>query len=229
MRTEFQELFGNVNSAAFSEVATNWFQLPPYFKLSDDLRQKAESLVVLQGSVGTFTEKHRQAVSKLVEEKDHFEALRLADQRFLDAEKIFLGDDLVTARIFTLRRRGWVKEHLATFGEMSKYPLGDSMRTLCFVGGAMDYMQGDVELGCATDYGMRIAECLGGAQIPELQVAAIVKLFGENITIVGVNGVDGICVKDLARRAFKTINIGQVPAGHTAKIIAVNMPDTESN
>lgn len=191
--------------------------------------QRAECLVSLQGGVKTFVEQHRQDVMSLTKTHKHFEALRLVNQRLLDLEKIFLGDDVITAKIFTLRRRGWIKEHLATFGEFSRYPLGDTMRTICFAGGAMDYMQADLELGCATDYGMRASECFGGAGMHELAGAAAVKLFGENVVIMGANSVDALLVKDMARRAIETTNLGPIPGGIDAKMITVSLPDTRAN
>lgn len=227
--SEFQQHFGNITSDNFSEIAAKWFQLPVYTELPPKLLTRAKSLTHLNGAVKTFVEQHRLAVVPLAQSDSHFEALRLANQRLVDAERIFLGDDLITARIFTFRRRGWIKEHLSTFGEFSKYPLGDSMRTISFVGGAMDYMQADLELGCASDYGMRASECLGGAGMHKLATAAIVKLFGENVIIMGANSVDALIIKDLARRAIETTIFGPVPGGRDAKMITVRNPNTELN
>lgn len=227
--TEFQQHFGNITSEGFSRVTVNWLQLPAYPELPADLLAKAKILTEPQGAVGAFIEQHRQAVGALVKENKHFEAMGLVDQRLGEIEKIFLGDDLITARIFTYRRRGWIKEQLATFGEMSHYPLGDSMRTLCFIGGAMDYMQGDLELGCVTDYAGRAAECFGGAGMHELQAAALVKLFGRNVIIAGVDSMEAMTAQDIVRRAIETKNIDSIPGGGEAKIVTAIMPNPQLN
>lgn len=227
--SEFQQHFGNITAENFSAITAKWLDIPAYPELSTGLRVRAEKLTHLEGAVGVFVDHHKQAVSALVKQNQYFEALKLVDQRLEDAERMFAGDDLITARIFTHRRRGWIKEHWASIGELSKYPLGDSMRTLCFVGGAMDYMQADLELGCVTDYAGRISECFGGAGMYDLQGAAIVKLFGENAVIVGANSIDALIIRDMASKAIETKNIGSVPSGGDAKIITIPVPNPQLN
>ena len=112
--SEFQRLFGNVTSENFSETTTKWLQFPVYTELPTNLLARIESISTLRGAVKAFTEQHGAAAQNLVKENKHFEAIGLLNQRFRDAERIFMADDLTTALMFVYRRRGRIKHEFRT-------------------------------------------------------------------------------------------------------------------
>lgn len=229
---EFQHYFGHFNPEEAREITDRWLNLPPYVHLPEGELQRTKSLVELQGNVEVFVEQQRQDMIPLVKGDQHFDALDLINQRLADAERMFSGDELLTARVFTLRGRAYIKEHLATFGGYSKLERDHPFRTVCFLTSAIDYMQADLELGCVTDYGLRISECFGGVGIGKLQMAALEKCFGglENVTLIGRNDPNAmIMVSDLLRRATETIDLGQVPGGGSAVVIKGEYPDSQLN
>lgn len=231
-QVEFQKYFGDFNLEEVGGIANRWLALPTYMQLPDAEIQRAESLVELSGSVQAFTEHHRQAIRPLTKSNRHFEALDLVDERLTTLERGFTGDELITARVFAYRRRGFVQEDLATFGDYSILELGHPMRTTAFLSAARDYMLADLKLGCVTDFGMRVAECAGGARVEELRTAALTKLFGNAQSITLVNANDGgamAIVGDLLRRAVTRIDMGKNPGGGHTQVIAVKQPDPRIN
>lgn len=228
---EFQQYFGNFNADQATEVADRWFNAPTYVELPKEENQRFKALTELTGDVKLFVEQTTNNANELVKAERQFEALDLVDQRLKEAEKVFEGDDLLTARRYTFYRRSYVQEHLATFGSYSKLPLGDPMRTICFLSAARDYMLADLELGCVTDYGLRVSECFGGARNGNAQMAALDKCFGGlgDVTLVHGKSPDMIIVKDLERRATETVEIGEVPGGGSARIISGEYPDPKLN
>lgn len=229
--SEFEQYFGHFNPEEATNVADRWFNSPTYVQLPQVEHQRFKALTELAGDVKLFVEQTTNNANELVKAKRQFEALDLVDQRLKEAERVFEGDNLLTARRYALYRRGYVQEHLATFGSYSKLPLGDPMRTVCFLSAARDYMLADLELGCVTDYGLRVSECFGGARNGDLQMAALGKCFNglDNVTLVHSKSPDRVIVKDLERRATEIIEIGEVPGGGSARIIHGEYPDPKLN
>ena len=195
---EFQQYFGRFNPDEATDVADRWFNSPTYVQLPELEHQKVKALTELTGDVKLFVEQTINNANELVKAGRQFDALDLVDQRLKHAETTFSGDDLLTARRYAFYRRGYVQEHIATFGAYSKLPLGDPMRTVCFLSAARDYMLADLELGCVTDYGLRVSECFGGARNGQVQMAALDKCFGGlGVTLVHSKSPDMIIVKDL--------------------------------
>lgn len=229
---EFQKYFDQFNPEVAAGIADRWFAMPTYVQLDRVVLNRVESLVELRGVVEEFVEHHWQAVNLLTKARRHFEALDFINERLNIAEREFSGDDLITARVYTYRGRGFIQEHLATFGDYSKLELGNTMRTTAFLSAAQDYILADLELGCVTDYGARISECYGGAQINRgVRMAVLAKLFGstDRVTLVDKNSIDMILVQDLFRRAVDQRDAGEVPGGGQIKIVSINQPDSRVN
>lgn len=228
---EFEQYFGHFNPEEATDVADRWFNSPTYVQLSEVEHQRLKALTELTGDVRLFVEQTTNDANELVKADRQFEALDLIDQRLKEASAVFSGDNLLTARRYAFYRRGYVQEHLATFGYYSKLPLGDPMRTVCFLSAGRDYMLSDLELGCVTDYGLRVSECFGGARNGELQMAALGKCFGglENISLVHGKSPDMVIVKDLEKRATETVEKGEVPGGGRARIISGEYPSPQVN
>lgn len=94
-----------------------------------------------------------------------------------------------------LYRRGYLKEHRAAYGDISKLSLDDRTRILCFVSAAVDYMQHDIIGDYGPSQGMRIFNSLMGAGFGEWAQEAIKKMWGptaNNITIASPNGLEKI-------------------------------------
>lgn len=228
---EFQQYFGHFGHEETQEVTDRWLALPILVRLPEVDVERAKVLVELQGSVEVFVEQHRKDIIPLVKEDRHFEALDLIDRRLAETEAMFSGNDLLTARIYTLRRRGYIQEHLATYGGYSQLELGHPFRTVSFLSAARDYMQADLELGCITDYALRVSECFGGARIGTLQRSALTKFFGghENVTLISKDSTDLVILQDLIRRATKITPIAPVPGSIDAIHIQGELPDPQRN
>lgn len=228
---EFQQYFGHFNPEEARETTDRWLSMPILVRLPEEGIQRAKAIVELKGSIEVFVEQHRQDIIPLVKSGDHFGAIDLINQRLADTQEIFSGDELLTARIYTLRRRGYIQEHLATYGDYSNHERSHPVRTVCFLSAAKDYMQADLELGCISDYALRISECFGGAGIGDLQRGALTKFFGghENVTLIHKNSPDMIVLQDLMRRATKITDIAPVPGSLDAIMIEGKLPDIKLN
>lgn len=228
---EFEQYFGHFNPKEAADVVDRWFNSPTYIQLPDIEHDRAKALTELSGNVKIFANETTHNANDLAKAGRELDALDFIDQRLTEAERVFRGDDLLTARRYAFYRRGYVQEHLATFGSYSKLPLGDPMRTICFLSAARDYMLADLELGCVTDYGLRVSECFVGARNGDAQMAALDKFFGGlgDIMPVNKNSPDMVIVKDLERRATERIDLGEVPGGGSARIISGEYPDPKLN
>lgn len=228
---EFQQYFGHINPEEVQEVTDRWFATPSYVDLPEAELAKVRALTELKGDIKTFTDHTTHTTADLVKAEKHFEALDFMNQRLAEAEATLTGDDLLTARRYSFYRRGYVQEHLATYGAYSKLELGHPVRTVAFLSAARDYMLSDLELGAVTDYGLRAAECFGGARLGGLQMSALGKLFSgtRGIALVGRNTPDMIIVKDLMRRATETIELGPVPNGKNVVVIKGEYPEPRLN
>ena len=229
-RLESGSDFGNIDLEAATDVANRWFQLPAYTEVPKDVLERLKHLTELQGPVKDFVDQHLADVKALLEQSGYNEALVLINQGLSEIDTRFAGDDSITARVFTLRRRAYIKEANATFGELSKFPLGNTERNSCFISAAADYMQADLELGSMSDFALRVSECFGGARLGKYQVMALQKALGDNVMLVSKDsGADMVALSDLMRRATETVEIGEVPGGGKAKIVSGKLPDSRTN
>ena len=226
---EFGEYFSNIDPETITKVTADWFQLPVYTQIPIVARERLNVLTKLQGDVKGFIEQGSLQAKGLVNEGRHSEALLFMDHRLELVGSTFTGDEAITARIYTLRRRAYVKEHLATSGEFSKLPSGTPGRTLCFASAAQDYMQADLELGSVSDFALRISECFGGAGLHTTQMSAIQKVLGDNVTVIRRGSPGEVVVKDLERRATEIIDLSDKGPVKSFKIVSGTLPDPKSN
>lgn len=228
-RAEFEQYFSGFNPDEITAVADRWFNTPTYIQIPQEDYERARALMELTGDVKTFTEHTTNVANELAKAGRELESRDFIDQRLIEAEVAFEGDELLTARRYALYRRGYVQEHLATFGVYSKLPVGNRIKTLCFLNAARDYMLSDLELGCVTDYGLRVAECFGGTGNQEMEMMVLRKCIGGDIMIINKKSSGMIMVQDLKRRATETIDVGEVPGGGDVKIIRGKDQNTQLN
>lgn len=217
----------------FRTVFSQWISMPRYDPHNEDyslLTSIADSKRTPE--IERFLGEIRAKVSKKLEHHDYDGATSALSEAFQESNKLFTGDHITTVQRFIWYRAGFVHEHRATYGDLSKRPLGDRDRTACFLKAATCYMQTDIPLGYVSDYAGRVFESLGGAGplYGEFAGRAIQKLFGQDVTVVGPDDPGGRAViQDLKRRS-KDIRKGIVPGGGDMTFVnRDDLPPANSN
>lgn len=204
----------SLNDKVFRNKFVEWIVLPDYLQMKQDDPEKYNHLLLVNNSkrspeIINFLTESRLAVKKFMLEDNHHSALETLSEYFGQAHEKFQEDDRVCVLRFLYNRGAYILEHRATYGDLSKKPLGDPERTDCFVKAATMYIKSDLLLGCVTDYAGRVFECLNGAREPyvDFAIMAIKKLFGNSIMdIIGPNDPAGLVVaKDLKNRASEVL------------------------
>lgn len=217
----------------FRAIFSQWISMPRYDPGNEDY-SLLESISDPKRSpaVEAFLTKLREDVGKRIESDDYGKAVDILANAYEQAVQNFSGDLITTLHRFIWYRSGFVHEHRATYGDLSKKPLGDKDRTACFLKAATCYMQADIVLGYVSDYGLRVSESLGGAGplYGEFSMRAITKLFGNDVIVIGPNDNAGrAAVKDLKRRS-KNVRKEIVPGGGDMHLVSKeDLPPEDSN
>ena len=219
-----------------SEKVTRWVNTPTYIQVPEQEQNTFFARVDLKNN----HPKARQVVGKVfdkvrncTEAKEYRLGLEIVNQA-LDTEIEKLPtDEQDAAKRKLFYKKGYLHEARATW-EMGDLPLSDPRRKAQFFQAIESYIDADlqVEGGLVSDYALRVAEAAGGAELPDLQVAALTKVFGDNNFVLidkGDAGI-GIMIQDMARRAGNTVNLGQVPGGtDVIQYSDIHLPDEHSN
>lgn len=158
--------------------------------------------------------------------------MNILTNAFQEATQQFSGDHVTTVQRFIWYRAGFVHEHSATYGDLSKKPLGDRERTASFLKAATCYMRSDILLGYVSDYAGRVAESLGGAGAlyGSFSGQAIQKLFGQDVLVVGPDDPGGQAMTQDLKRRSKDTRKGLMPGGGDVSFVSNDdLPPTGSN
>lgn len=221
------------SSDKFRAVFSRWISMPRYEPANEDYSLlKAISNPKRTPEIEKFLGGIRAKVKKELDDKDYEGVVNVLTYAFQESTQRFGGDQITTVQRFVWYRAGFVHEHRATYGDLSKKPLADKERTACFLKAATCYMQADLPLGYVSDYACRVAESLGGAGALYGSFAgkAIQKLFGDDTLVISKNDPGGeAMVQDLKRRS-KDIQKGLVPGGGDIHLISRDdLPPKNSN
>lgn len=214
--TEFQQHFESFDPELTMELASRWFQLPNEGQFPAGERKGfiGTYSIPITREMSIYMEKRTRGVFELAAVGQYPEALSLIDERLVDIQRQFRGNDLLSANRYTLHERGVVQTLLAIYGPTgvpySGLPAGP-MRTGCFLSAARDFMFSDLEVGCATRIcGTEIAKCFDEARLSELRAKALFKILkgrGEILLVNMNNTVDKVIVEDLIRRSALWVQI----------------------
>lgn len=217
----------------FRAVFSQWISMPCYSSDNEDYSLlTALSDPKRTPEIEKFLGGVRAKVHNELDSHDYEGAINILTNAFQEASQQFTDDHVTTVQRFIWYRAGFVHEHRATYGDLSKHPLGDNDRTACFLKAATCYMQADLLLGYVSDYAGRVAESLGGAGALYGSFAgkAIQKLFGDNTLIIDPDDAGGqAMVQDLKRRS-KDTRKGLMPGGGDVSFVSGDdLPSTNSN
>lgn len=232
-QNELKDKIKESNPDRFRAIFSQWIAMPRYDPSNEDYSLlTAISDPKRTPEIERFLGGVRARVSKKLDTYNYDDAVDLLTDAFQESNRQFSGDHVTSVQRFIWYRTGFVHEHRATYGDLSKKPLGDRNRTACFLKAASCYMQADVLLGYVSDYAGRVFESLGGAGplYGEFAGRAIQKLLGQDVVIVGSNDPGGQAVaKDLKRRSNDTRK-GLVPGGGDVSFVRRDdLPPINSN
>lgn len=219
-----------------SGKVTQWLNTPTYEQVPEPERGAFLAKVDLKNNhpkARRVVSNVRDKVRNYTEAKDYSGGLEIVN-RALDTEVEKLPpDEQAAARRRLLFTRGHLYECRGTF-EMAELPLSDPRRKAQFLQAVESYMDADlqVEGGLVTDYALRLSEAAGGAELPDLQVAALAKVLGNNNFVLADKGDAGVgaIIQDLTRRATDTNTLGRVPGGGDVNLYSdIRLPDEHSN
>ena len=226
---DFSEGDEPMDIESFGDIMERWLALPSMVSLPVDQQQRVEALSHPEGeAVKQFRHEEYEAVSAFVKEGRHFDALRLLETDLVRIGELFQGDEAISAREMAYRQRAYAQEHLATFGAYSKFPSADPARRMMFREAAASYALSDLELGCKTDYFMRITESSFGAGFHELGNAILTEFLGPNFTAVEKKDTGArVAIRDMLRRATEVKTV----EGSAGKVTSISgsMPDPSLN
>lgn len=218
-----------------SQKITRWLNTPTYGQVSETERE------VLSGRIDVkLHPKGRELIHQIKdkvrncrEAKDYRLGIEIVTQALETEIERLPKDDQDAARRMLLFEKGHLHECRATF-EMEKAPLSDPRRKAQFFQAVESYMDADLQVkgGLVTDYALRLSEAAGGAELPDLQIAALAKAFGNNnFVLVGKGDAGaGAITQDLMRRSTDTTVLGHVPGGGDATLYSdIHLPDKNSN
>jgi hypothetical protein len=217
----------------FRETFGEWIALPRYSPGNEDFSWLEEiSNPERTPKIQQFLAHLRGDVGKYIKSNKYEDAIKVCTTAFQEAKKQFDGDHIITLHRFIYARAGFVHEHRATHGDLSKLPLGSPKRTEYFLKAATCYMKSDLQLQYVTDYAGRVFESLGGAGeiYGEFAEKALTKLFGNDVMVIGPDDPGGqAIVKDLKNRS-KDTKSGSTPHGGDVTFIRRdNLPPENSN
>lgn len=214
---------------SFGDIMERWLALPSMVSLPQDQQQRVKVLSHPEDeAVKQFRHEEYETVSALVKEGKHFDALRLLEADLARIGELFQGDNAISAREMAYRQRAYAQEHLVTFGSYSKFPSADPARRMMFRKAAASYTLSDLELGCKTDYFMRITESSFGAGFYELGNAILTEFLGPNFTLLNKRDKGAqVAIRDMLRRATEVTTVDGGAGSLTA--MSGSMPNPSLN
>lgn len=209
-----------------------------YSNLCSTFREREREELDKRTNLKDYNPKARALVSTVwdrvrnyTEAKDYQGGLGVVNQALERDVSKLPRDQQGAARRKLLYKKGYLHEFRGTY-EMADLPLSDLRRKEQFLQAIEAYIDADMVIGYGSDYLLRVSEAAGGAELPDLQVAALQKAFGGDNFVLADRSDMGLqaIMGDLERRAEDVVRFPSVPGGGEAKLLKdIHLPSAEDN
>lgn len=219
-----------------SGKVARWVETPTYVQVPESESEALAARIDLKNS----HPKARQLVGEVfgkvkncTEAKDYRLGLEIVREALDSQVERLPTDEQDAARRKLFYKKGYLHEARATF-EMGELPQSNPQRKAQFFQAIEAYIDADlqVEGGLVSDYACRVSEAAGGAEISDLQVEALTKVFGkDNFVLAGKGDAGiGIMIQDVMRRSGDAVSLGRVPGGkEVIEYSDIHLPGEHSN